>query len=88
MVRASRQVEKSTFLVNAIVHVAVTMPGVTILFAGGAISKPACFEDVAYADRARQPSHCSLLLGAKRRKLGVRDLQFANGSTLHVRPPS
>ena len=32
VIRASRQVEKSTFLTNAIVHAAVTMPSVTILF--------------------------------------------------------
>src|SRR5262245_28995684 len=32
VIRASRQVEKTTFLVNSILHTAVTRPGTNILF--------------------------------------------------------
>jgi hypothetical protein len=86
VVRASRQVEKSTFLVNAIAHAAVTKPGVTILFVAPRDQQASVFSKTRLMPAVRNsPVIARALLGVKRRKLGIKDVQFVNGSTLHVR---
>lgn len=86
VVRASRQVEKSTFLVNAIAHAAVTMPGVTILFVAPRDQQASIFSKMRLMPAVQNsPVIARALLGGKRRKLGIKDVQFVNGSTLHVR---
>jgi hypothetical protein len=86
VVRASRQVEKSTFLVNAIAHAAVTMPGVTILFVAPRDQQASVFSKTRLMPMVRDsPVIARALVGSKHSKLGIKDVQFINGSTLHVR---
>lgn len=86
VIRAARQVEKSTFLVNAILYDAMKTPGLTTLFVAPRDQQASVFVKTRLIPTIQNsPVVARALLGARRRKLGVKDLQFANGSTLHVR---
>ena len=86
VLRASRQVEKSTFLVNAIVHAAVTRPGIEILFVAPRDQQAYVFIKTRLMPVVRNsPVIARALLGRRPRKLGIRDVEFANGSMLYVR---
>src|SRR5215469_8939452 len=86
VLRASRQVEKSTFLANAIAHAACTRPGITILFVAPRDQQAHIFTRTRLMPVLQDsPVLCRALLGHRRRKRGIKDLVFDNGSMLHTR---
>jgi hypothetical protein len=86
VLRASRQVEKTTFLVNAILHTAVTRPGVHVLFACPRQEQALVFsKSRLQATLQRSPWIRRVLLGRRPPKLGVRNLRFANGAEVYIR---
>jgi Phage terminase large subunit (GpA) len=86
VIRASRQVEKSTFLVNSILYLAIRFPGIHIV----------CVfprQEQAHVSSSSRllgmidgsPVIRRVLLGKKSRKPQVMNLRFANGSEVYVR---
>ena len=86
VIRASRQVEKSTFLVNTILHEACTNPGVKILFVCPRIEQACLFSSSRVLPAIEQsPLVRRRLLGRSRQRPPVMNMQFANDSQLYIR---
>lgn len=86
IIRANRQVEKSTFLVNTILHAAVTCPGIHILFVCPRQDQVRVFSTSRLLPTIEQsPMIRRILCGRQRRRLQVMHYQFANGSEVYLR---
>lgn len=86
VLRASRQVEKTTFLANAIAHAVVDNPGITILFVAPRDQQAHMFTKTRLMPVLQDsPVLRRALLRGQQRKPGIRDLLFANGSMVHTR---
>jgi hypothetical protein len=86
VLRAGRQVEKSTLLANFIIHQAVTRPGVEILFAAPRDQQSHVFTKMRLMSAVRNsPVIARVLLGRRPSKLRIKEVEFVNGSTLYVR---
>ncbi len=86
VLRCSRQVEKSTFLANTIVFEACNRPGVQMLFVCPREAQARCFSrDRLLPAIEQSPLVRRVLLGDRRRKPPVMNLEFQNGSRLFLR---
>ena len=86
VLRCSRQVEKSTFLLLTILYLAVVYPGIKILFVCPREQQASVFIKTRLMPVLNNsPVLRRVLIGNSRRPLPVRDLRFANGSQLFVR---
>lgn len=86
VLRCSRQTEKSTFLVNTILHEACTNSGIQMLFVCPRIEQARVFTDSRLLPSLEEsPLIRRTLLGRRPRRLKVTNMQFANGSALFVR---
>src|SRR4051794_26013073 len=86
VLRASRQVEKSTFLANSILYLSTTRPGIQILFICPRLEQARLFARTRLIPvLANSPILCRALAEDRPGQLPVTDLQFANGSALFVR---
>ncbi len=86
VLRCSRQTEKSTFLVNTILYEACTNPGVQILFVCPRIEQAHVFSKIRLLPSLNQsPLIRRQLLGRRGRQPQVMNMQFANGSAVHLR---
>jgi hypothetical protein len=86
VIRASRQVEKTTFLVNSILYLAIRHPGVHIVCVFPRQEQAHVFSHARLmATIEGSPVIRRALLGSRGRKLKVTNLQFANGSEVYVR---
>jgi hypothetical protein len=86
VIRASRQVEKSTFLVNTILHAAVVHPGVHILFVCPRQEQARVFSSSRLLRTIQEsPLLRRALLGRSRRPLQVMNIRLHNGSEVYVR---
>jgi hypothetical protein len=86
VLRASRQVEKTTFLVNSIIYYAMEFPGSHILvvcprMAQARVLSKSRLQDVIN----RSPFVARCLLGQMPRHLAVNDLHLANGTVVYFR---
>jgi hypothetical protein len=86
VLRCSRQVEKSTLLVNRILYHAVTVPGIQMLLVCPRREQASVFSNTRLMPAiADSPFLRRLLLGRKNRRPQVMNCRFANGSELFVR---
>jgi len=86
VIRASRQVEKSTFLVNTIVYAAVTHPGIHILFVCPRQEQARVFSSSRLLPTIQgSPLIRRALLGRSGRPPQVMNLRFANDSEVYIR---
>jgi hypothetical protein len=86
VVRAGRQVEKSTFLVNTILYMAVTRPGIHILYVCPRQQQAYVFSLSRLLPAIQEsPLIRRVLVGRSQRKLQVMNLRFANGSEVYIR---
>lgn len=86
VLRCSRQTEKSTFLVNTILHEACANPGIQILFVCPRQEQARVFSHSRLLPALDQsPIVRRALLGTTKRKPQVMNLRFANDSMLYVR---
>ena len=86
VIRASRQVEKSTLLVNTILYEAFMNPGIQILFVCPRQEQARVFSHSRLLPCLEQsPLLRRVLLGRSRRKLPVMNIQFHNDSQLYIR---
>ncbi len=85
VIRASRQVEKSTFLANTIIHTACRSPDASILFVAPRFDQTRTFShDRLHPLLQNSPIIRRALLGRGHR-LNVSDMEFSNGARLHLR---
>lgn len=85
VIRASRQVEKSTFLANTIIHAACASPDASILFVAPRLEQTLTFShDRLHPLLQNSPIIRRALLGRGHR-LRVTDIEFSNGARLHLR---
>jgi hypothetical protein len=86
VIRASRQVEKSTFLINSIIYLSVVCPGVHIVCVFPRQEQAHVFsQSRLLATIEGSPVIRRILLGSKGRKPKVTHLRFANNSEIYVR---
>ncbi len=86
VIRASRQVEKSTFLVNTILYTAVMHPGVHILFVCPRQEQARVFSGSRLLPTIQEsPLIRRVLLGQQARQPQVMNLRFANRSEVYIR---
>jgi hypothetical protein len=86
VLRCSRQTEKSTFLCNSILYEACTRPGVQILFVCPREQQGRTFSRTRLISTIEQsPMIRRCLLGSRRSRVPVFNMEFANGSTLAIR---
>ena len=86
VIRASRQVEKSTFLVNSIIYLAVRYPGIHIVCVFPRQEQVRVFSSSRLLGTIEgSPVIRRVLLRKKGRKPQVMNLRFANGSEVYVR---
>jgi len=86
VIRASRQVEKSTFLINTILHTAATMGGVHIIFVCPREEQARVFSNSRLLPTILEsPVLSRILLGKTRRRPQVMNLRFVNGSEVYIR---
>jgi hypothetical protein len=86
VMRCSRQVEKTTFLCNTVVHAATTIPGIHIIVAFPRQEQASVFAKSRLLPMIHDsPVIGRVLVGAKPRKLQVTNMRFANGSELYIR---
>jgi hypothetical protein len=86
VLRCSRQVEKTTLLVNRIIHAAVIEPGIQMLLVLPRREQALVFSNSRLMPTiAGSPFIRRLLLGPKKRSTQVMNCRFANGSELFIR---
>jgi hypothetical protein len=85
VIRASRQVEKSTFLVNRILYDAVRRPGIQILFVSPRLEQARLFSNVRLRGTLMDSPILRRLLWSRASRLPTTDLQFDNGSRVFIR---
>jgi hypothetical protein len=86
VIRASRQVEKSTFLVNTILHAAVVHPGVHILFVCPRLEQARVFSSSRLLPTIRDsPLLRRFLMGRSGRPVPVTNIRLNNGAEIYIR---
>ncbi len=86
VLRCSRQVEKTTLLVNRILYDAVMNPGVQLLLVCPRLEQASTFSKSRLIPAIEEsPLIRRLLMGRTKRRLPVMHCRFANGSQLFVR---
>ena len=86
VLRCSRQVEKTTLLVNRILHYAVTYPGIQMLLVCPRLEQASVFSNTRLMPAITgSPFIRRVLLGRKKRQMQVMNCRFANDSELFVR---
>ncbi len=86
VLRTSRQVEKSTFLVNTILYEACVHPGTSILFVCPRQEQAMLFSSSRLLPSLEQsPLVRRTLMGTSKKKPQLKNMQLANGSQVHVR---
>lgn len=86
VIRASRQTEKSTFVVNTIVHAACSHPGVPILFVAPREEQVDTFVNTRLRPAIEEsPLIRRRLFGPRKSPGSARHLRFNNGSQLFCR---
>ncbi len=85
VLRCSRQVEKSTFLVNLIVYYAATFPGTRILFCCPREEQVSVFSNTRLMPTIEQSPLLRRVLLGRRPRPNVKNMQFANGSEVFLR---
>jgi len=86
VLRCSRQVEKTTFICNVVVHAAVTLPGVHIIIVFPRYDQASVFAKSRLRPViSESPVVRRMLLGKRTRDLQVNHLRFANGSEVYIR---
>jgi hypothetical protein len=86
VIRASRQVEKSTFLTNSIIHLALRHPGIHIVCVFPRREQALVFSRARLLETIEDsPLIKRALLGSKGRKPQVMNLDLVNGSKVSVR---
>jgi len=83
--RCSRQTEKSTFLANTILYEACTRPGIRMLFICPREQQAMLFARMRLLDTLKESPLLYRTLLNGQRTPRIRDLEFDNGSVLHVR---
>jgi Phage terminase large subunit (GpA) len=86
VIRASRQVEKSTFLANTIIHAACSNSDARILFVAPRLEQCRVFSRSRLLPMLRESPIIRRVLSKPNSRMGVTDFEFANGARLHVRP--
>src|SRR6185295_12868785 len=85
VLRTSRQVEKTTLLVNHIIHDAVRFPGIQMLFVCPRAEQARAFSNFRLLPTIEEsPLIRRVLLGRGRRRPQVMNYRFANGSALFI----
>ena len=86
VLRCSRQVEKTTFICNAVVHAAVTYPGVHIAVVFPRLEQAMVFAKSRLLPMINDsPLVSRVLLGKRPRKPQITHMQFANQSEVYIR---
>ena len=86
VLRCSRQVEKTTFICNVVVHAAMTIPGVHIVVVFPRQEQSSVFAKSRLRPViAESPVVRRLLLGSRTRDPHVNHMRFANGSEVFIR---
>ncbi len=85
VLRCSRQVEKTTLLVNAILFAAASSPGTSILFCCPRDEQVGVFSRSRLQPAIEQSPLLRRRLLGKRARRSVRNFEFANGSQLFLR---
>lgn len=86
MIRASRQVEKTTYLANTIIHAVITWPGLHVLLVCPRLEQARLFSRSRLQPMIKEsPIVRRALLGRRTRKLAVLDMDFVNGSRVNIR---
>jgi hypothetical protein len=85
VIRASRQVEKSTLLANRLIYDAHRFPGIQILFVAPRIDQAHLFSNARLQPRISESPIVRRLLWPWQRKIPVRDIVFANSSRIYIR---
>jgi Phage terminase large subunit (GpA) len=86
VIRASRQVEKSTFLALSVIYYALMYPGVRIVCVFPREEQAVVFWHTRLSVLIEQsPVARKTLIGSKKRKMPLRNIGFRNGSWLHLR---
>jgi hypothetical protein len=86
VIRASRQVEKSTFLINSVIYLAVRHPGIHIVCVFPRQEQARVFSSSRLLGTIEgSPLIRRVLLGKKGRKPQVMNQRFANGSEVYIR---
>ena len=86
VIRASRQVEKSTFLANRIIYDCYKYRRIRILFVSPRQEQAELFSRDRLQATIQESPILSRLLWPKSRPMPVRDICFPNGSRVYVRP--
>ncbi len=86
VLRCSRQIEKTTFICNVVVHAAVTIPGVHIVVVFPRFDQASVFAKSRLRPViSESPVVRRILLGKRARDPQVNHMQFANGSEVYIR---
>jgi len=86
VLRCSRQVEKTTFICNVVVHAAVTLPGVHIVVVFPRQDQASVFANSRLRPVVKEsPLIRRILLGARPKKWKVTHMRFINGSEVYIR---
>src|SRR6185295_1588823 len=85
VVRASRQVEKSTLLGNRIAYASALMPGRQILFISPRREQASLFAKTKLHPIIQQSPILRRLLWPHERNMPIHEIAFKNGSTVFVR---
>ena len=86
VMRCSRQVEKTTFLCNAVCHAAVTIPGVHILVVFPRHEQASVFAKSRLRPMITEsPIPRRILLGKQMREPQIEHMRFMNGSEVYIR---
>jgi hypothetical protein len=86
VIRASRQVEKSTLLVNQILYWAAVHPGIQLLFVTPRLEQARVFVRTRLLPALEEsPLLRAVLLGNSRQRSPLMNMSFENGSQLFVR---
>src|SRR5262249_32336218 len=83
VIRASRQVEKSTFLANLMVYNAYQTPGLQILFVCPRMDQSLLFSHARLQPVILESPAIRRRLWPSHGRMPIRDIQFANGATIY-----
>ncbi|MCA9087232.1 MAG: phage terminase large subunit family protein [Planctomycetaceae bacterium] len=86
VLRCSRQVEKTTFLCNVVLHTVTTMPGVRVIVVFPRQDQAGVFAKSRLMPMITEsPVISKVLLGPQGRRPQVMHMQFRNGSEVYIR---
>jgi hypothetical protein len=85
VIRASRQVEKSTYLSNRMIYDVCQHPGLQILFVCPRHEQSSLFSNTRLKPVIQQSPVIHRLLWQSKRRIPVHDIEFKNGSRIYIR---